>query len=139
MGRRANNEGTICQRKDGRWCAAITMPNGKRKWFYGKEQRDVLSKLTEARSLLQRNMLPEPSRITFGQWLDSFFTTDCFCVMSPDINANHLCTSSYYLYYVYSVPSVHVLGKMWEKNKAPISEGLPTISYPLLERVLRGG
>ncbi len=72
MGRRANNEGTICQRKDGRWCAAITMPNGKRKWFYGKEQRDVLSKLTEARSLLQRNMLPEPSRITFGQWLDSW-------------------------------------------------------------------
>ena len=50
--RRANNEGSIFQRKDGRWTGAVTTgydDNGKpiRKFIYGKSRMEVANKLTE--------------------------------------------------------------------------------------------
>lgn len=50
--RRANNEGTLYQRNDGRWCAQVTVgykKDGKpdRKTIYGKEQQEVLLKLKQ--------------------------------------------------------------------------------------------
>ena len=43
MARRGNGEGTICQRKDGRWCAAAyaLTPGGgeKRVYVYGRTAR----------------------------------------------------------------------------------------------------
>lgn len=47
--RRGNGEGSISQRRDGRWEAKITLPTGQRKCFYGKTQAEVRRKLTEAR------------------------------------------------------------------------------------------
>jgi integrase len=44
--RRANNEGTIYKRKDGRWCAQFGV-NGRRLTKYGKTQREVLDWLKE--------------------------------------------------------------------------------------------
>jgi integrase len=44
--RRANHEGTIYKRQDGRWVASITLPGGKRKSFYGRTRQDVGQKLT---------------------------------------------------------------------------------------------
>lgn len=46
--RRGNNEGTIVQRADGRWAAAVTVEGRKRKWIYGKTRREVQQKLTAA-------------------------------------------------------------------------------------------
>ena len=51
-GRRGNNEGSIYQRKDGRWCAQITVgyrENGKAifKYAYGSTRQEVAKKLTE--------------------------------------------------------------------------------------------
>lgn len=47
--RRANGEGSIVQRKDGRWCGVVTLgykPDGtvSRKFVYGKTQTEVLEK-----------------------------------------------------------------------------------------------
>lgn len=51
--RRGNNEGTICQRKDGTYCSAVSLgndENGKpiRKYFYGKSRSEVAIKMTSA-------------------------------------------------------------------------------------------
>src|SRR5947209_5887662 len=45
MGRRGHGEGTIYQRKDGRWTAALTLDNHKRKTFYGKTRKEKQGKL----------------------------------------------------------------------------------------------
>src|SRR5579862_1169773 len=50
MAKRGNGEGTICQRPDGRWTAALTLPDGSRKYYYGKRQADVLDQLDAART-----------------------------------------------------------------------------------------
>ena len=42
MRRRANGEGTVRQRGDGRWEALITLPGGQRRSFYGKTQQGCL-------------------------------------------------------------------------------------------------
>ena len=47
-GTRGNNEGSISRHPDGRWWARISLPNGKRKAFYGKTRQDVSSMLAAA-------------------------------------------------------------------------------------------
>ena len=63
-GRRGNNEGSIYQRKDGRWAAAVTTGGGrasqKRKYVYGQTRQDVAKKLTEVMKTLQDG-IPIPS------------------------------------------------------------------------------
>ena len=51
-GRRGNNEGSIYQRKDGRWCGAVTTGydtkgKQKRKTVYGKSRQEVARKIAE--------------------------------------------------------------------------------------------
>ena len=58
--RRANNEGSIFQRSDGRWGGALTMgydENGKiiRKTIYGKSQAEVIKKLSEISGRMKSN------------------------------------------------------------------------------------
>src|SRR3990172_11104808 len=48
MSKRGNNEGSVYKRKDGRWTAAITLPAGARKSFYGATRQEVAAKLAEA-------------------------------------------------------------------------------------------
>ena len=48
MSKRANGEGTVYQRKDGRWSAEITLEDGKRKTLYARTQDGVIQKLQQA-------------------------------------------------------------------------------------------
>ena len=48
MGKRANGEGSIYQRKDGKWVAALTLGAGKRKYFYCRSQADAVLALQQA-------------------------------------------------------------------------------------------
>jgi integrase len=48
MAKRANGEGSISKREDGRWTARISLPGGKRKDFYGKTRAEVAEKLAAA-------------------------------------------------------------------------------------------
>lgn len=68
MAKRAANEGTIYQRKDGTWCAQFTA-NGKRRTVYGKSQQEARQKLLEAQAQIARGEYAEPSRLTLGEWL----------------------------------------------------------------------
>jgi integrase len=65
MGRRANGEGTIYQRKDGRWEAAAyfltTAGRNKRVAFYGKTREEAHSKLVAAHASANKG-IPMPDR-----------------------------------------------------------------------------
>src|SRR5438045_9318605 len=73
--RRANLEGSIYQLKDGRWCAAMALENGRRKAFYGRTRGDVHTKLVAAQRDQQRGLAPPPERETLGPFLDRWLET----------------------------------------------------------------
>jgi integrase len=68
--RRGHNEGSIRQRPDGKWEARISLPNGKRKSFYGKTRRDVQDKLKAAQRDLDNGLDLSSRQQTVGQFLD---------------------------------------------------------------------
>lgn len=78
--RRGNNEGSIYQRPDGRWCSQIivginpTTGKPKRKTLYGKTRREVAEKLAKTLQELSSGAYIEPSTFTLGEWLDKWLT-----------------------------------------------------------------
>jgi integrase len=68
---RANGEGAIYKRPDGRWTARLTLENGGRKDFYGRTRDEVNRKLTKA-LLDQQKGLPT---VNERQTVSRFFTT----------------------------------------------------------------
>ena len=48
MSKRANGDGSIHQRGDGRWCASLSLGRGKRKHFLAKSRPEVARKLAAA-------------------------------------------------------------------------------------------
>lgn len=69
MKRNAKGNGSIRQRSDGTWEARCTI-NGKRRSFYGEKQADVLKEMRNAQKNCDDGIFFEPTRITYGQWLD---------------------------------------------------------------------
>jgi integrase len=57
---RGNGEGSIYQRADGKWCAAVSLERGKRKVLYGRTRKEVADKLNDALRDAKRG-LPLPS------------------------------------------------------------------------------
>lgn len=76
--KRGNGEGTIYKRSDGLWVAQVTVGydpqtgKPKRKSFYGKTRQEVIGKLTEIIQELRTGTFIEPSKATFGEWLDKW-------------------------------------------------------------------
>lgn len=75
---RGNGEGSIRQRKDGRWEARITIgrnENGsqKIKYFYGKSRKEVAEKLSAYINESKKGTYIEPSKYTVSQWLDEWY------------------------------------------------------------------
>ncbi len=72
--RRGNNEGSIYQRADGRWCATITIGYGedgkrRRRTVFGKTKKDVQANLAKLASQKLDGTLGEPSKLTVAQFL----------------------------------------------------------------------
>ena len=75
MSRRGAGEGSISQRKDGRWQAAI-MVNGVRKTVYGKTEREARRKLQELqRQVHTLGALPNTGKRTVNDLLDAWLET----------------------------------------------------------------
>ncbi len=74
MARRGKGEGSIDQRSDGRWRAYVTLPDGKRKYLYGKTRQEVVRKLSAAKRDLERMHTLPDERTTVEDflkiWLD---------------------------------------------------------------------
>ena len=75
MARRGNSEGTITKRTDGRWEARISLPDGKRKSFYGKTRQEVTQRLVQVRHDLDKGVFVFDERQTVGQYLTSWLET----------------------------------------------------------------
>lgn len=79
MGKRGHGEGSIYQRKDGRWAASITLEGGtrKRKTFYGKTRKEVQEKLRVALNDQKQGTLATGPKQTLEtyiyQWLEEVY------------------------------------------------------------------
>ena len=78
--RRGNGEGSIYRRKDGKWCAVLTIghdQNGKRKrrYLYGRTKAEVLEKIHALRGDQRAGLVVEASRVRVGEfaqnWLEN--------------------------------------------------------------------
>ena len=79
--RRANGEGSICRRADGRWVGALTVgldANGRalRRAVYGRTQAEARRKLERLRSEFLLGEIPRASRETVDQYLERWLR-DC--------------------------------------------------------------
>jgi integrase len=72
MNRRGHGEGTIYQRKDGRYEASLRLGEGKRRSFYGKTRKEVRDKLNEALRAHESGRLSAGSRLTVSAYLDQW-------------------------------------------------------------------
>jgi integrase len=72
LSRRANREGSIYRRRDGRWVASISLDHRRRKSFYGRTREDVGRKLTIALKEHQDGLPVIGERQTVGNYLASW-------------------------------------------------------------------
>ena len=92
--KRANNEGSIRQRKDGTWEARVTIGtnpgtgNPIRKSLYGKTQKEVRVKLQEVTKQLSEGGYLEPSKMTVSTWLDTWLA-DYLGAVKPGTVTNY--------------------------------------------------
>ena len=68
--RRGSGEGAIAQRKDGRWQARLSLPDGGRRYYYGATQAEAAGKLLKARTALSGGLPIPGDRLTLGGHLD---------------------------------------------------------------------
>lgn len=71
--RRSQGEGTIYQRKDGRWSAQVTLPDGKRKTKYGKTQKEVRDWLAQQQGLIRAGTWTATDRTKLGEFMERYF------------------------------------------------------------------
>lgn len=73
MSRRANGEGSVCRRADGRWIAELSYQDadgrGKRRTVYGRTQAEVRAKLRDARQRLESGAPIRDASVTVAAWL----------------------------------------------------------------------
>ncbi|NLO85355.1 MAG: tyrosine-type recombinase/integrase [Clostridiales bacterium] len=69
--KRGNNEGSVYQRKDGRWAGAYSI-GGKQKYIYGKTQDETIKKLREKLASVDKGEFVEPSAMKVSQWLNTW-------------------------------------------------------------------
>ena len=70
MSRERYGEGSIYERKDGRFSGYIVLENHKRKYFYGKTKKEVLDKLKKAQREQEDGMIVPGQRQTVKQFLE---------------------------------------------------------------------
>jgi integrase len=72
MGKRANSEGSVYQRKDGRWVASISLEDGKRKTIYCKTQREALKEVQRANHAKDQGIILPTADQTLGVFLKTW-------------------------------------------------------------------
>ena len=70
MRKRANGEGSIYKRADGRWAASVSVDHGKRKAFYAQTRQAVARKLAAAIKARQDGLPLVAERQTVAKYLE---------------------------------------------------------------------
>lgn len=71
-GKRANGEGNVRKRADGRWEATLTLPTGGRKSYYRKTRAEAMDALTRALRDLAQGLPVVAEKQTVGEYLTSW-------------------------------------------------------------------
>ncbi|KQS64336.1 tyrosine-type recombinase/integrase [Modestobacter sp. Leaf380] len=78
MGKRANGEGSVYKRADGRWGAALSYQDAsgamRRRMVYGATQAEARIKLRELRARIEAGVPVKDSTLTLAAWLDTWMT-----------------------------------------------------------------
>ena len=72
--KRANSEGNIIKRGDGRWMARVTTPDGKRKAYYGRTQTEVLDKLQAVQKRITSGLPLSGDRVKTADFLEGWLS-----------------------------------------------------------------
>ncbi|MBI4235858.1 MAG: site-specific integrase [Chloroflexi bacterium] len=83
MSKRGNSEGSIYQRKDGRWVASVSLPNGRRKTFYARTRADVARRLQEAQRALQDGLPVTQGRTPLASYLERWLEDSARQTLRP--------------------------------------------------------
>ncbi len=91
--KRGQGEGTIVQRADGRWCAAVHLGyvdgKRKRKYLYGKTRKEVKDKLTKTLNDVRQGLPVSTDRITVGQFLTRWYDEVVLLSPKPTTHRTH--------------------------------------------------
>ena len=91
--RRGHNEGSIYQRKDGRWASDVSLgyENGKRKriTLYGQSRNDVHEKLTDYLHKQQKGEVIPTGKKTLGEFLDDWLKDSVKPALRPRTYASY--------------------------------------------------
>lgn len=74
-GHRGHGEGSITQRKDGRFQVMITLENGERKFYYAKSKKEAMEKLKQAQMEQKQGILITGPQQTLEQYLNEWLET----------------------------------------------------------------
>ncbi|GER89009.1 hypothetical protein KDW_31710 [Dictyobacter vulcani] len=72
MGKRGNGEGTVYQRKDGRWTASITIGQGRRKYLYFATQKEAIKAIREINNLKDQGIMLASKDQTVAFFLETW-------------------------------------------------------------------
>lgn len=72
MTRRANGEGSIYQRGDGRWVASVSLPGGGRRSLYGRTRPEVKQRLRDALARIEQGMPAADARTKLGDYIETW-------------------------------------------------------------------
>ncbi|HLI91594.1 MAG TPA: site-specific integrase [Ktedonobacteraceae bacterium] len=81
MGKRANGEGSIYQQKNGLWVACVTVEGRKRKYVYGKTQKEV----TQAKQKLLQDLSRGVVQFTCEQTVEIFLRSWLEDTVKPNL------------------------------------------------------
>jgi len=72
--KRGNRDGSIYRRPNGTWAASVSLPGGRRKFFYAKTRDEARRKLDSALHGLDRGTFTDARGITVGSYLDQWLS-----------------------------------------------------------------
>lgn len=70
--RRDAGDGSLFQRKDGRWVGQLIDPDGRRRYLYGATRAQAKQRLLEAQAVVQTGQPLPDQRLTFGRYLQEW-------------------------------------------------------------------
>jgi len=97
MARRGHGEGSITRRKDGRYQAALTLENHKRKYIYGKTRKEVQDKLNVALYEQKQGMLATGPQQTLGMYLERWLEQVIRLMRRPNTYKGYRSVVNYHL------------------------------------------
>ena len=69
MTRRRYGSGSVTLRSDGRWEGQLRLPNGARRFVYGRDRRQLVARLQEERWRIAAGIPRRANGLTLGEYL----------------------------------------------------------------------